>query len=1096
MSTVGAEFPIGISVATDAADAVTPLEDTAGAIDAIGAAAEKATGQVDALSGAMDTLTGSNGALTGSLGTTSGAIGVRNGALSDSAIVTDAAVIGAQNHTGAVTDHTGAVTENTGAVTDNTTAAIDHGAQVTNGTGLLTEQIVTTNTLTTAVERHTAALTKQSKFINKVGKWTILGGAIVGALSVHLAGNFAQDMLQVVTGAAEPYKNLRRDSAALLAMAPQVGVSPTALAADFYQVSSAGFHGAQALAIVRAAAEGAQVGQADPIATAQAVTSILASYNMKGTQADSVVNELIAAVSRGKMHLQELNPVLSYVVPQAALLGVKLPGLLSAISSMTRLGTTPSEASQNIANFLRSVANPTATTVKEWGQLGLNQESIVLSLRKNGIQGTIAIIDNAVKAHTNKAGDVVYNAIMQSSLLKSQLQTEYNATAATSPFAAQLEKEYSAGLMTYPMFRKFIPTGPGRPELLAWLKTYETLHGFNALLSSGKPNVQSVYGALSSALGTSSAAAVALQTGGTHSATTEATTRAIATAAANNKTVENWNRVAALFNTKLHMVEYGAESGLINFGNYIIPGVESAAHHLDNLYKAIEKNRAMADTFKDALIVLGGIIGATFVVNKVSAFAKAMGGAIGNVGTVAKGLWGVLKGINSFVFHPIKGIGAFLTGMKNVVTTGHWKGAGAGPTKTTTTESQSTTTTTSGEGAAGNNQGGATLQEAGDNLTAAARLLQTAGEALQTAAGTLRSAGVANESSNYRPSNYRPYVSSTEPTYTDPVSGDQQYVQNRNLMTEEERAAQQNVQASTNMENASNNMESASAKMEGAGSNMEGASAKMDAAGNKQDLAGNKESAAASKMDLAGDKQDTAGNREIVASDREMTGGAGFMGGAGKLSVAVPLLITAFAAFEAGKWLGNKFFGSYDHNRQVAAQNAVNKIGDTAFFKYMRQEHLTREGVGKTDWYAIRKLFREANGGLPKGFSIGFGAAPGHGTLHTKQLGDALKIAFTNQRAYNAAMPNTGQLTATQRAAIARQDTVRQDAQISSMLMPLYRAEHVSTAKAMQFIVNIEHSTDPMATAEAARAHIQKVLEGINAGQTGYGNRSSVIRPK
>src|SRR5438477_9484454 len=117
-----------------------------------------------------------------------------------------------------------------------------------------------------------------SGFGTLIGVGGVLG--LTGALtsSIGKARDFARAMELIHTQAGGTQAEVTSMSKALLGLAGQVGTGPEALAAGLYHVESAGLRGAKALDILKTAAEGAKVGNAD---------------------LESVTNALIASVNSG-----------------------------------------------------------------------------------------------------------------------------------------------------------------------------------------------------------------------------------------------------------------------------------------------------------------------------------------------------------------------------------------------------------------------------------------------------------------------------------------------------------------------------------------------------------------------------------------------------------------------------------------------------------------------------------------------------------------------------------------------------------------------------------------------------------------------------
>src|SRR5437879_9224224 len=117
-----------------------------------------------------------------------------------------------------------------------------------------------------------------------LGKAAIAGIGIAAAAAavktVHMAADFQTQMTRVRTGAGEAAANMKMVGQGVLAMAGQVGQSTSQLTAGLYTVESAGYHGADALNVLKNAAMGAKVGAADLHTVTDAVTTGLNAYKL------------------------------------------------------------------------------------------------------------------------------------------------------------------------------------------------------------------------------------------------------------------------------------------------------------------------------------------------------------------------------------------------------------------------------------------------------------------------------------------------------------------------------------------------------------------------------------------------------------------------------------------------------------------------------------------------------------------------------------------------------------------------------------------------------------------------------------------------
>jgi TP901 family phage tail tape measure protein len=115
---------------------------------------------------------------------------------------------------------------------------------------------------------------------------------------VKWAGDYQSALTKLATTAGESQKNLHMVGQGMLDMAGQVGIGADELAKGMYTVESSGIHGANALVVLKAAAQGAKQENADLGKVTDAVTTALHDYNLPASDAAKVTSQLVTAVSR------------------------------------------------------------------------------------------------------------------------------------------------------------------------------------------------------------------------------------------------------------------------------------------------------------------------------------------------------------------------------------------------------------------------------------------------------------------------------------------------------------------------------------------------------------------------------------------------------------------------------------------------------------------------------------------------------------------------------------------------------------------------------------------------------------------------------
>lgn len=257
-----------------------------------------------------------------------------------------------------------------------------------------------------------------------------LGGAFLGYEVVKglgdatkAAANFQTQILRLKTDANETGANLASVSKGILNLAGATGNSTTALAAGMYKIESAGIHGADALKVLKAAAEGAKVGQADLTTVSDALTTAMTNYKVPASGATATTNQLIAAVSRGKTTLEDLSAAMGTVLPVASTAKIGLDQVLGSMAVMTSRGLPAANAATYLKQTIVALSNPLPKATAEMQGLGLSAIDVSNNLGQRGITGTLQILADAMNKKLGPAGLVA-------------LQTFTKSTGSTKDLAA------------------------------------------------------------------------------------------------------------------------------------------------------------------------------------------------------------------------------------------------------------------------------------------------------------------------------------------------------------------------------------------------------------------------------------------------------------------------------------------------------------------------------------------------------------------------------------------------------------------------------------------------------------------------------------
>jgi TP901 family phage tail tape measure protein len=591
------------SIFERAAAVISDFTDTmaraAGIADEAGAAIDdsllKTASGADALSLANDRVSGSQAKLT--LATQEQAAAEQN--LMD----TRASGLGGDEALAAATDQLAAADTAAAAAATELAAAQERQAAVAEAAAGTNEEA--------------AATTKSASSTAYLGIAAAFAAA--GYLAVKAATDFQSSSTHLVTDAGETAGALKTVQNGLIDMAAQVGFSANDLSTAMYHVESAGFHVAQGgLDVMRVAAEGAKVGNANLDTTTKTLAGTMVAYGAGAGDAAKIMNELIATTAAGDLRMQDLTTSLGAVVPIAASAKISLAEVGGAIATMTSQNMTAQQATQNLGHLITSLQKPTSIMTDEAQQLGLNMNDVSNNLGKNGLSGTLSILVDAIGKNT-KGGQVFIDTLQQSTNAAANAKTMLSQMPGPIKDLADKLQSGAIGVTDY---NKAI--GALDPTQYKMGKQFLTLNegmgSFNKLVSANTPVSQTFNAALSKLTGGQVGLRTALMLsadGGLYFNNSVAAIQESADKSAGK--VDNWNTIQKTFAQQMSEAKAGVEALGVKIGMVLLPYVQKAAGYFVDAAKWMSNNAVAAKAL--AAIIAGVLVGAIIALGTAAAVA-------------------------------------------------------------------------------------------------------------------------------------------------------------------------------------------------------------------------------------------------------------------------------------------------------------------------------------------------------------------------------------------------------------------------------------------------------------------------------------------
>jgi len=195
----------------------------------------------------------------------------------------------------------------------------------------------------------------------------------------------------------------------ILDLAPTVGIGPTPLSEALLVVASTGLKGADAVAVLTAAAKASAIGLGDTKDVARAVTSAIKAYGIENITAEEATNKLFVAVKEGGAEATEFAGTLGRVVGIASQVGVSFDEVLASMATFTRLGVNASEAATALRGILGTLADPSKEAAEELLKVGTSVDELRASVKEKGLQAALGDLVVAFRGNEDAMAKVFGN---------------------------------------------------------------------------------------------------------------------------------------------------------------------------------------------------------------------------------------------------------------------------------------------------------------------------------------------------------------------------------------------------------------------------------------------------------------------------------------------------------------------------------------------------------------------------------------------------------------------------------------------------------------------------------------------------------------
>ena len=221
--------------------------------------------------------------------------------------------------------------------------------------------------LVTATEKHGSQMDSVFKKV---------AGAVGGYFSLQMFGqatkalyNFSSDyetaMIEVGTISDEVFGKFPEYKQQILNLSTEGAQAPKDLANAFYQIVSAGYDGAEGLAVLEAASKSATAGFVETETAADGITTVLNAWGKPFTEATNVADVFFKTVEKGKTTFPELATYVAQFAPIASTLKIPFEEVMSLMATITKQGTPTAQAATQVRAALSGIAREFGDTIFE-----------------------------------------------------------------------------------------------------------------------------------------------------------------------------------------------------------------------------------------------------------------------------------------------------------------------------------------------------------------------------------------------------------------------------------------------------------------------------------------------------------------------------------------------------------------------------------------------------------------------------------------------------------------------------------------------------------------------------------------------------------
>jgi len=205
------------------------------------------------------------------------------------------------------------------------------------------------------------------------------------AAAGKMSAEFESSMSKIVGLVGLAREEVDRFKDSVKAIGVETGEGPRALAEALFDITSAGFRGAEAMDVLRASAQAAAAGLGDAKAVAGALTSAVIAFKGQNLSAAEATDVLVATVREGKLAAEELAPQLGRLLGPAAELGITFNEVGAAMAFLSLTSGDASLSATELAGVMQRLLKPSTQGAEALAKAGISAEQLRQRVKDDGL---------------------------------------------------------------------------------------------------------------------------------------------------------------------------------------------------------------------------------------------------------------------------------------------------------------------------------------------------------------------------------------------------------------------------------------------------------------------------------------------------------------------------------------------------------------------------------------------------------------------------------------------------------------------------------------------------------------------------------------